>query len=152
MTRRDCIFLLVAPVIMLAIASDLLWLAERLRDGAEGRLADYAVLQERVSALARTDGAPKSSERAALALSRLALEAHESDAATVTVSTSLALLLLAVSLFQILTVIRLLRNRQKLASVARSEIIGASNNPSLRPSGVGAARSGLSNAGNPTLL
>jgi hypothetical protein len=151
MTKRDFFFLLVAPVVMLAIAADLLWLGQRLHDGAERRLADHAVLQERVSAPARTDSTPKASERAALTLSHLAMESHESDAATVTVSTSLAALLLAVSFFQILTVFRLLRNQHKLASVARSEI-GASNNAPLRPSGVGAARSGLSSAGNPTLL
>ncbi len=151
MTKRDFIFLLVAPVIMLAIASDLLWLAGRLDDGAERRLADYAVLQERVAAPARMDSASKSSERAALTLSRLVLESHASEAATVTVSTSLAVLLLAISLFQILTVMRLLRNQQKLTSVPRPEI-AASKNPPLRPSGVSAARSGLSNAGNHTLL
>ncbi len=151
MTKRDFIFLLVAPIILLAIASDLLWLAGRLHEGAERRLADYAVLQERISASVRTDSASKSSERAALTLSRLAVESHESDAATVTVSTSLAVLLLAVSLFQILTVVRLLRDQQKLTSVSRMEI-ATSKNPPLRPSGVGAARSGLGNAGNHTLL
>ena len=151
MTKRDFVFLLVAPIILLAIAADLLWLAGRLHEGAERRLAEYAVLQERVSASARTDSASKSSERAALTLSRLAVESHESDAATVTVSTSLAVLLLAVALFQVLTVVRLLRDQQKLTSVPRPEI-ATSKNPPLRPSGVGAARSGLSNAGNHTLL
>jgi hypothetical protein len=151
MTKRDFIFLLVAPIILLAIASDLLWLSGRLHDGAERRLADYAVLQDRVSASARTDSVARSSERAALTLSRLAMESHESEAATVTVSVSLAVLLLAVSLFQFATVMRLLRNQQMLGSVPRQEI-ATTNNPPLRPSGVGAARTGLSNAGNQTLL
>ena len=151
MTKRDFIFLLITPVIMLAIASDLLWLAGRLHDGAERRLADYAVLQERVAAPARMDSASKSSERAALTLSRLAVESHESEAATVTVSTSLAVLLLAISLFQILTVMRLLRNQHKPVSVPRPEIATSKNLP-LRPSGVSATRSGLSSASNHTVL
>ena len=151
MTKRDFIFLLVTPIILLAIALDLLWLAGRLHDGAERRLADYAVLQERVSAPSGPGSPSKSSERAALTLSRIASEAHESDGATVTVSTSLAVLLLAVSLFQILTVMRLLRNQHKPVSVPRPEI-ATSKKPPLRPSGVSATRSGLSSASNHTVL
>jgi hypothetical protein len=151
MTKRDFIWLLAAPIILLAIASDLLLLSWRLHDGAERRLADYAVLQDRVSASPRTDSASRSSERAALTLSRLAMESHESETATVTVSVSLAVLLFAVSLFQFAMVARLLRNRQQATSVPRQET-GASKNPPLRPSGVGAARTGLSNAANHTLL
>ena|SRR5436309_1782977 len=139
MTKRDFIFLIVTPIILLVIAFDLLWLAGRLHDGAERRLADYAVLQERVSAHAGADRASKASERAAFALSRLAVESHESDAAIVTVSTSLAVLLLVVSLLQMLTVMRLLRKQQKHTVQPRSEM-AAGKNPPLRPSGVGAAR------------
>jgi hypothetical protein len=149
MTKRDLISFLVTPIILLAIASDLLWLAGKLHGGAERRHADYVVLQERLSAPARTDVASKSSERAVSTLSRLAVESHESDATTVTMSTSLAVLLLAVSLFQILTLTRSLRNQQKLAPVPE---IATSKNPPLMPSGVGAARSGLSSAGNHTRL
>ncbi len=151
MTKRDFILLTVTPIILFAIALDLLWLAGRLHDGAERRLADYAVLQELVSAPTGTENAWKSSQRAALTLSRLAAEAHESDVATMTVSASLAVLLLAVSLFQIMTVVRLLRSQQKSSSVARPEI-ATSKNPPLRPSGISAARSGLSNAANRTIL
>jgi hypothetical protein len=151
MTKRDFIFLTVAPVILLAVALDLLWLAGRLHDGAERRLTDYAVLQQRASAPAGTDSASKSSERAAGTLSRLAVASYESDAATATVSTSLAVLLLVVSLLQILTLMRLLRNQQKPTSHPRQEIATA-RNPPLTPSGVSAARRSLSNAANHTSL
>jgi hypothetical protein len=151
MTKRDFIFLLAAPIILLAIASDLLWLSGKLHDGAEHRLADSAVLQDRISGSPRTDSASRSSERAALTLSRLVMQSQQSEAATVNVSISLAVLLFAVSLFQFATVLRLLRNQQKLTSVLRQDP-AASKNPTLRPSGVGAARTGLSNAGNHTLL
>jgi len=150
MTKRDFIFLIVTPIILLAIAFDLLWLSSRLHDGAERRLADYAVLQDRVSGHAGTDSAAKASERAAFTLSRLAVESHESDAAIVTVSTSLAVLLLVVSLLQMLTVMRLLRKQQK-ASAPRPEIATSKSSP-LRPPGVSAARASLTNAGNQTIL
>jgi len=151
MSKRDFIFLIVTSVILLAVAFDLLWLAGKLHDGAERRLADYAVLRERVSGHVGTESPSKASERAAFTLSRLAVESHESDAAMVTVSTSLALLLLVVSLLQMLTVMRLLRRQQKSTVYPRPEI-ATSNNPPLRPSGVSAARSGLSNASPHTLL
>ena len=151
MTKRDFIFLIVTPIILLAIAFDLLWLSSRLHDGAERRLADYAVLQERVSGHAGTDSAARASERAAFTLARLAVESHESDAAIVTVSTSLAVLLLVVSLLQMLTVVRLLRKQQKASAHPRPEIATSKNSP-LRPSGVSAARASLTNAGNHTVL
>ena len=152
MTKRDFIFLIATPIILLAIAFDLLWLSSRLHDGADRRLADYAVLQERVSrGHAGTDGAARASERAAFTLSRLTVESHESDAAIVTVSTSLAVLLLVVSLLQMLTVVRLLRKQQKASAHPRPESATSKNSP-LRPSGVGAARASLTNAGNHTVL
>jgi hypothetical protein len=152
MTKRDFIFLTVAPIILLVVALDLLWLAGRLHDGAERRLTDYAVLQERALVPAGTDSsASKAPERAAITLSRLAVASYESDAATVTVSTSLAVLLLVVSLLQILTLVRLLRNQQKPTSHPRQEIATA-RNPPLAPSGVSAARRSLSNAANHTSL
>jgi len=151
MTKRDFIFLIVTPIILLAIAFDLLWLSSRLHDGAERRLADYAVLQERVSGHADTGSAARTSERAAFTLSRLAVESHESDVAIVTVSTSLALLLLVVSLLQMLTVTRLLRRQQKARAHPRPEIATSKSSP-LRPSGVSAARATLTKAGNHTVL
>jgi hypothetical protein len=143
MTKRDFIFLTIAPVILLAIAVDLLWLAARLHDGAERRLAEYTVLQERAAAPGGSDGASHSSARAALTLSRLAVASHEADAATVTVSASLAALLLSVSLFQILTVMRLLRSQPEIATGGGSHI--------RTPSGVTAVRSALSGAVDHTL-
>ncbi len=151
MTKRDLIFLTVAPLILLAIAVDLLWLAARLHDGAERRLADYAVLQERAAAPSRSDEASQSSARAALTLSRLAVASHAADAATVTVSASLAALLLSVSVFQILTVMRLLRSQRMPASHPRPEIAASGGAPIGPPSGVTAVRSALSRVVDQTL-
>jgi hypothetical protein len=151
MTKRDFIFLTIAPVILLAIAVDLLWLAARLHDGAERRLAEYTVLQERAAASGGSGGASHSSARAALTLSRLAVASHEADAATVTVSASLAALLLSVSLFQILTVVRLLRSQRKPASHPRPEIATGGGSHIRTPSGVTAVRSALSGVVDHTL-
>jgi len=144
MTKRDFIFLTVAPVILLAIAVDLAWLAAKLHDGAERRFAEYTLLQERAAARGGSDGASQSSGRAVLTLSRLAVASHEADAATVTVAASLAALLLSVSLFQILTVVRLLRSQRKPALHPRPEAATSGGSPIRPPSGVTAVRSALS--------
>lgn len=151
MTKRDLVVLTVAPVILLVVALNLLWLAGRLHHGAEHRLADYTVLQERVAALAEADSAPRSSARAAITLSRLAAAAHESDVATATVAASLATLLLAVCAFQLLTVLRLHRTQVRSTPRLRSEVATGGGAP-LRPSsGVTALRSALDEAVDQTV-
>jgi hypothetical protein len=130
MTKRDFISLMVAPVILFAIAADLLWLAAKLHDGAERRFAEYTVLQERVAAPGGNDRV--SSGRAVWTLSRLAVASHEADAATVTVSGSLAALLLCISMFQILTVARLLRSQRRTAFQPLPEIAASGAAP-IRP-------------------
>jgi hypothetical protein len=111
MTKRDLILLTVAPVILVVISMDLLWLSGKLQDGVERRLANYAVLQ-RASALSQVNSAPQASARSAQTLSRLTEAGSESDAATVSLSVSLAALLLFLALFQIITVVRLLRKER----------------------------------------
>jgi len=143
MTKRDFIVLTVAPVILLVVALNLLWLASRLHDGAERRLADYAALQERVAALAEAESAPRSSARAAITLSRLAAAAYESDAKTATVAASLATLLLGVCAFQILTLLRMRRTQVRSAPQLTSEVATSGTAP-LRPnSAVTALRNAL---------
>jgi hypothetical protein len=152
MTKRDLFLLSVAPVILTAAALDLLWLADRMHQGSERRLSNYAVLQKRAAEPDGTENASRSSERAALILSRIAAEAHESDAATATVSTRLALLLLVVSAFQAVLVARLLRSEQQPASSSRSDN-AKSAMPALRsPPGATAAPRTLSDAVNHTFL
>jgi len=150
MTKRDLFFLGFVPVVLTAVALDLLWLADRMHQGTERRLSNYAVLQERAAEPAATQNAARSSERAVVILSRLAAEAHETDAATATVSTSLALLLLVVSAFQILMMARLLRNQQQPVSSPRSDT-ATSAIPALRSS-VAATPRTLSDAANHTFL
>jgi hypothetical protein len=132
MSKRDFIVLTVAPVILLVVALNLLWLAGRLHDGAERRLADYAALQERVAALAEGESATRSSTRAAITLSRLAAAAYESDAETATVAASLATLLLAVCALHILTVLRIRRTQVRSAPQLPSELATSGAAP-LRP-------------------
>ena len=152
MTKRDLVFLTVAPVILLAIAVDLLWLAAKLHDGADRRFAEYTVLQERAAAPGGSDGSARSSGRAVLALSRLAAASHEADAATVSIAASLAALLLSVSLFQVLTVVRLFRSQSKPALHLRPEIAVGGSAPMRPPSGVTAARSTVSRVVDHTTL
>lgn len=138
-TKRDFVALIVTPAVLLLLAMDLLWLAGRLDQSAERRSADYAILQERSLALPTgSESALKSPQRAASTLSRLVVEAHEADITTAKASTSLAVVLLAVSLFQILTAVRLFRNQRKLTVVRRTDIAGI--NPPVRPANVGAGR------------
>ncbi|HTS55278.1 MAG TPA: hypothetical protein VMH26_18565 [Burkholderiales bacterium] len=116
MTKRDLILLSIAPVILVAISMNLLWLSGKLQHGAERRLADYAVLQRAASN--QLNGAPQSATRSAVILSGLALAGSESDEATAGLSVSLAALLILVALFQIITVARLFRKQPMLVMPA----------------------------------
>jgi hypothetical protein len=120
MTKRDLILLTIAPVILVVISMNLLWLSGQLHLGAERRLADYAALQ-RATALSQVNGAPQASVRSAQTLSSLTVAGSESDAATVSLSVSLAALLLCVALFQIVTVVRLLPKQRLLTTAARPD-------------------------------
>jgi len=146
MTKRDFAILAVAPIVLLAIAAHLLWFAADLREGSERRFAQQTVLQTRAAA----DGVSQASGRAIATLSRLAAAAHEADAATVTVATSLAALLVSLSLFQILTLVRLLRSQRKPTSHRQPEI-AAGAGASIRPPSSVTARSALSGAIDQTI-
>jgi hypothetical protein len=151
MTKRDLIVLTVGPVILFVVALNLLWLAGRLHDSAERRLADYAVLEQRFAVRAEADSAPRSSARAAITLSRLAAAAHESDAATATLAASLATLLLVVCAFQVMTIVRLRRTQRQSAPRLQSESATIGGAPMRPSSGVTALRSALGEAVDQTV-
>lgn len=121
MTKRDLILLSVAPVILVVISMNLLWLSGHLQHGAERRLADYAVLQ-RATVLGQVNSASQASARSAETLSGLAVAGSESDAATAGLAVSLAALLLLVALFQIITVVRLLRKERERTTPPRPDL------------------------------
>jgi hypothetical protein len=125
MTKRDLLSLSIAPVILLVISINLLWLSSKVQQGAERRLGNYAVLQ-RITAPGQVNSASPASARSAETLSNLSVADGESDVATVNLSVSLATLLLCVALFQIIILARLLRKERLPAAPARIDTVATS--------------------------